>query len=1424
MPNTFLDNKISSFIEDKFPEFVRTDHPVFVEFLKLYYQFLETAKLTLTNVQAQDNILLENLLTENFVLLEDGTKIYTEDSEYGAFEKGETVTGQTSGAVSTILAEDNNNSILYIEQNRFLRVGEVVVGSSSGARGTISKYQGNPVQTIQQLLEYANIDKTITDFLDQFRDAYLTAIPNTLASGVSKRNLVKNIRDLYRAKGTRKGHELFFRLLFDETPEIFYPRENLLKISAGEWTSNTVVRVVATNGNPNSLSGQVITQTVDATINASAATATVETVLQLQEGETTVFELILNLESINGTFVKNAEITGVDNQNPDVAVTATVQLMVTGASVTNGASFYDVNDTVTVESVVGNNATISIVDVGSGSVQEIAIDNPGTGYEVGQDLFFDNTNTEGVGASAKIVNVGGAVSPESGDTTDHTVTGNITDGSDTVTNITTNTLYAARQFDLTGRVTTGSTTITEITTTQLVVGATIEGTGIPANTTISSIDVVGNDHNGTITISAAVTHGGINGSISSITRSGSTATVTTSSAHGLDSQDTVTITGATPTSYNGIKNINVTSNTQFTYTVDSSVSTPAGGTKTFTLASKTRTLLHLEEETGQAVQGPGIPATTIRKIVTAGSSNNGTIQLAANATATTTGVTITVPSEYVMTSVDHILFEEGTERGDAYTGGQQQLETQTFTDLGVASESNEIVNVLMFSGGSGYERVPTVIATDSKIFWSTTAATTTGTFKAGEVITNQNNLTANIAVLGTGNASIANATGTFLANDVITGATSGARATLYSVSQHGTGATFIAWSNDGLGAIKGLEVTNFGTGYTSSPTVIVPTKMLVTRRTGSTPPDVSLSSSFTVGDTITGQQSSATAEVISWDNTRQLLTLKILTGTFILGELIDRGSITNYAIVSRQNTASLTASIGTLGTTAGAFENDKGKVSESLMKIQDSFYYQDFSYVVRVGSAIADWRGSVKKAVHPAGFALFGEVSIATQVAARMTTPITGITSVTPELASLFEAVLTTIVRRKLGTFDDGTSLASETQIRGTTDTINGGTTLKRGGDFSGHEVGLIVGITEATASGTTVTLKTDGEHGIQVNEEIQLSGITTVGYDGNYTVSTVTSDTITFTRSKTLTVTKITRTGSVATATTTNHSGLFTGLSVVLSGSSVSQYNDTFTITSISGTEFTFNVTGTPADVLSASITLNLANLSTPAVVPSSAKITLTRAFDKDTRDVSVRSIKDITIQAIYSGFDSLRKNRYGLGATKKTATKYLWATSYTTEDTAPVRQTDFEYAYPNMTRRKVPETGTDNVDAGGTGVYDSTFNYTTIQIGVHEINSQMTLESFADVPINEIMRSAFLTDEIENGNHDDIDYILFEDGGKQVMEHHVTIPRESNKLWNVPPPSYIRGVNVATGEYVSFDDNTSPPDFSDNTAPPSFDGTTGV
>ena len=55
------------------------------------------------------------------------------------------------------------------------------------------------------------------------RDEFMQAIPETLASGVNKRNLIKNIKDLYSAKGTSEGHKLFMRMLLGEDSEIFYP-------------------------------------------------------------------------------------------------------------------------------------------------------------------------------------------------------------------------------------------------------------------------------------------------------------------------------------------------------------------------------------------------------------------------------------------------------------------------------------------------------------------------------------------------------------------------------------------------------------------------------------------------------------------------------------------------------------------------------------------------------------------------------------------------------------------------------------------------------------------------------------------------------------------------------------------------------------------------------------------------------------------------------------------------------------------------------------------------------------------------------------------------------------------------------------------------------------------------------------------------
>ena len=68
----------------------------------------------------------------------------------------------------------------------------------------------------------------------------------------------------------------------------------------------------------NNLVGQTITQTVNVGLGHEASTANVEAVLQLQEGETTVYQLILNVASIDGTFVSGAEVTGIDLKDSSI--------------------------------------------------------------------------------------------------------------------------------------------------------------------------------------------------------------------------------------------------------------------------------------------------------------------------------------------------------------------------------------------------------------------------------------------------------------------------------------------------------------------------------------------------------------------------------------------------------------------------------------------------------------------------------------------------------------------------------------------------------------------------------------------------------------------------------------------------------------------------------------------------------------------------------------------------------------------------------------------------------------------------------------------------------------------------------------------------------------------------------------------------
>tara|TARA_Y100001968_G_scaffold186167_1_gene170533 strand:+ start:610 stop:3234 length:2625 start_codon:yes stop_codon:yes gene_type:complete len=415
-----FNDKISTILNSQLPEFVVADHPKFAEFLKVYYQLLESAELSIDTIEGTDGILLQSETgqTNNLVLnssrkdtartlLDAGDKILLEETTYGKFTRGETVTGQTSNATAVILVEDiTNNRLIISAQDKFID-NEVIVGSSSGAQANITNYKPNPVNNISDLVNFRDPDNVINHFLTNMRDEFLATLPENLASGVDKRKLIKNIKSMYRAKGSVRGHEMFFRILFGEKSETIYPKEQMLKASDGQFDTLKVLRVIASVGDANQLVGRTITG------QSSNATAIVENAQTFQIGDKTVTQLILNADSINGTFTIGEEVQGTASETDDYFIKANVTGIPGTKNITNDGSLNLTTDTITL-TAGGVGALFQIQDIGPGKITEIIVDNKGTGYEIGDQLSFTNTNTSGLNAAGFVKIVNGGIADQNG--------------------------------------------------------------------------------------------------------------------------------------------------------------------------------------------------------------------------------------------------------------------------------------------------------------------------------------------------------------------------------------------------------------------------------------------------------------------------------------------------------------------------------------------------------------------------------------------------------------------------------------------------------------------------------------------------------------------------------------------------------------------------------------------------------------------------------------------------------------------------------------------------------------------------------------------------------------------------------------------------------------------------------------------------
>lgn len=273
---TIIEKNISNFIENQFPQIYREEGPIFVEFVKKYYEWME----------------------------------------------------------------QSNNTIYHS----------------------------------RRLLDYKDVDETVDDFVIYLKEKYLKQIQ--FETVTQTRQLIKNSLDLYRSKGTERSVDLFFRAIFGRPAEVYYPGEDIFKLSDGTWVKPTYLEVTPSPYNEVFVGKQIEGVT-------SGATAFVERYIRRKIQNKYVD--ILYISALSGNFSTGELLTlpGQSLKNiPTVIGSMTTLQVIIGGS---GFSVGDIVDLQTVNGKQGKARVTSISDV-TGIVEFTLLDS-GWGYSTNSSIL-----------------------------------------------------------------------------------------------------------------------------------------------------------------------------------------------------------------------------------------------------------------------------------------------------------------------------------------------------------------------------------------------------------------------------------------------------------------------------------------------------------------------------------------------------------------------------------------------------------------------------------------------------------------------------------------------------------------------------------------------------------------------------------------------------------------------------------------------------------------------------------------------------------------------------------------------------------------------------------------------------------------------------------------------------------------------------
>ena len=342
------------------------DSERFLLFLKAYYEWLQTTTITLESVS-------------------------------GTFVRDEEVVGE-NGATATVKQVGTNTLVVKTTTKKPFNLTETLTGQTSNATATIKAVKDNVVRKTGKILDYRNIEYSVDKYIEYLKDELFTSIPMTMYS--DKRLVALKFKDFFESKSNEDSYKFLFKLLYNEDINLYYPGEDLLRVSDGDFEKTQIIRAVVTDD---------VFDFLNKTINGGTSNAlgNVVDIKRYVIGSIEVAEMTLKL--VSGTFLGGETITDIT----DETLTTTLYGMVTGFTINDAGSGYQVADAIT---FTGDGVAVEAVvsSIQQSPITAINYNTTGHGYRVGTNASVINTGTGGSGLIVRVTEIANTYTVTSG--------------------------------------------------------------------------------------------------------------------------------------------------------------------------------------------------------------------------------------------------------------------------------------------------------------------------------------------------------------------------------------------------------------------------------------------------------------------------------------------------------------------------------------------------------------------------------------------------------------------------------------------------------------------------------------------------------------------------------------------------------------------------------------------------------------------------------------------------------------------------------------------------------------------------------------------------------------------------------------------------------------------------------------------------